>query len=82
MDKIIIPGAVYQHYSGKLYRVLGIGHHSETLEELVIYQGLYDCSSFGKDPLWVRPKAIFLEEVTINGIVTERFKLNNSSEQV
>lgn len=51
---------IYQHYSGKLYQVLGISRHSETLEELVVYQALY--GSYG---LWVRPKAMF-EEIIHN----------------
>ncbi len=49
---------IYQHYSGKLYQVLGVSRHSETLEELVVYQALY--GSYG---LWVRPKAMFEENI-------------------
>lgn len=32
------PLGFYQHYSGKLYNVIGLCRHSETLEESVIYQ--------------------------------------------
>lgn len=32
----------YEHYKGNRYKVLGVVNHSETLEELVIYQKLYD----------------------------------------
>jgi len=32
---------LYQHYSGKLYNVIGLSRHSETLEILVVYQALY-----------------------------------------
>lgn len=62
------PG-IYQHYSGKLYQVIGICRHSETLEEMVIYRALY--ADYG---LWVRPKNMFQEEIVINGILTKRFK--------
>ncbi|PIN73725.1 hypothetical protein COV20_05900 [Candidatus Woesearchaeota archaeon CG10_big_fil_rev_8_21_14_0_10_45_16] len=63
----------YQHYKGNHYQVLGTARHSETLEEHVIYQGLYD-SEFGKDPLWIRPKKDFEEDVTIDGRQVPRFK--------
>jgi len=49
---------VYQHYSGKLYQVIGIARHSETLDEMVVYQALYDDFS-----LWVRPRAMFEEVI-------------------
>lgn len=63
---------VYKHYKGNLHRVLGVGRHSETLEELVFYQGLYD-GEFGKNALWVRPLKMFLEEVEIDGKKMPRF---------
>ncbi len=57
---------VYEHFKGKRYRVLNIARHSETLEELVVYQQLY-----GTGDLWVRPLAMFLE--TVNGELRFRF---------
>lgn len=45
---------LYEHYSGKQYLVFGIARHSETLEEMVVYQQLY-----GDFRLWVRPKVMF-----------------------
>jgi len=63
----------YRHSkSGKLYQVLGLGKHSETLEELVVYEALYD-NDLSK--LWVRPKEMFLESVELDGQVVPRFKL-------
>lgn len=32
---------IYEHYRGNKYKVLEVGRHSETLEELVIYQAQY-----------------------------------------
>lgn len=59
----------YKHYKGKEYDVLFIAKHSETLEELVVYQALY-----GEQGIWVRPKAMFCEEVTLpDGKVVPRF---------
>jgi hypothetical protein len=52
-----IKGGVYRHYKGKLYRVIDIVRHSETLEEMVLYECLYE-NNLGK--LWVRPQELFL----------------------
>lgn len=66
----------YQHYRNKkVYEVLGLARHSETHEEMVIYKGLYQCEKFGDNPIWVRPKAMFLEEVEHQGLRVPRFKL-------
>lgn len=50
---------IYQHFRGNYYQVLGVARHSETLEELVVYQALY--GDFG---LWVRPISMFEEKVS------------------
>jgi hypothetical protein len=61
----------YRHSkSGKLYRVLGVAKHSETHEELVVYECLYDNP---QSTLWVRPLKMFLEEVAIHGRRVPRF---------
>ena len=60
---------VYRHYKGKEYEVLGVAKHSETLEEMVVYKALY-----GEGALWVRPKAMFVEDVTLpDGTKVPRF---------
>lgn len=64
----------YRHYKGKLYQVLGIARHSETLEELVVYQALYHDPEFGKNQIWVRPKDMFLETVEVAGEKQPRFQ--------
>lgn len=58
----------YRHYKGKEYEVFGIAKHSETLEELVVYQALYDDKQ-----MWVRPLKMFLEEVEMNSNRILRF---------
>jgi hypothetical protein len=64
------PG-IYEHYKGKRYRVLGIAKHSETLEELVVYQPLYHNETAA---LWVRPVAMFRETVHVDGEPQPRFR--------
>lgn len=66
-------GAVFEHYSGKKYKILGVARHSETLELCVVYQGLYECPTFGFQPIWVRPLSLFLEMVFVNGQQQPRF---------
>ena len=68
----IKPGR-YRHYKGKEYEVIGTAHHSETLEELVVYRAMYDSPDFGYAALWVRPAAMFAETVEIAGQSMPRF---------
>lgn len=65
--KRLQPG-IYQHYKGNAYHVLGVARHSETLEELVVYQAQYDDFS-----LWVRPVTMFFEDVEVDGQLKPRF---------
>lgn len=54
--------------------MIAIAHDSEDpLLMRVIYQGLYDCPTFGKNPVWHRPYLMFAENVTINAIEQPRF---------
>ncbi len=65
-----IQTGLYQHYKGQQYRVVGVAKHSESEEELVVYQALY--GAFG---LWVRPLTMFLEQIEIAGQLQPRFAL-------
>jgi len=59
----------YRHYKGKEYSVIGVAHHSETEEELVVYRKEYDDHG-----LWVRPKNMFAEMVNVDGKMIPRFQ--------
>lgn len=63
------PGC-YRHYKGEFYEVFGVARHSETHEPLVVYRPLY-----GEGALWVRPYAMFVETVVIDGVSRPRFAL-------
>lgn len=69
-----ITHGTYRHYKGKLYKVIGLARYSETLEELVVYQALYNSKEFGKHALWVRSKKMFLETVIFKDKKVPRFK--------
>lgn len=60
----------YQHYKGGQYEVMGVARHSETFEVLVVYRPLY-----GDSAVWVRPYAMFYEQVDVNGKLQPRFAL-------
>ena len=63
------PGR-YRHYKGGEYEVVGVARHSETLEPLVLYRPLYNPSGW-----WVRPHAMFFEQLVVEGQAMPRFTL-------
>ena len=62
------PPGLYRHYKGGTYEVIDTVRHSETLEPMTLYRAQY-----GKHGLWVRPAAMFNEEVVIDGVRQPRF---------
>ena len=63
----IRPGR-YRHFKGREYEVIGTASHSETLEPMVVYRALY-----GEGGLWVRPAAMWNEQVDREGYSGPRF---------
>ena len=63
----ILPG-MYRHYKGNNYQVLYLAKHSETLEDMVVYQALY-----GERGIWVRPASMWNETVDYQGKQVKRF---------
>ncbi|MDE2402067.1 MAG: DUF1653 domain-containing protein [Burkholderiales bacterium] len=59
---------IYRHYKGQRYQVYGVARHSETLEPVVVYRPLY-----GEGALWVRPYAMFMGTVLLDGVEHARF---------
>jgi GNAT superfamily N-acetyltransferase len=61
---------LYRHYKNKPYKFIGTAKHSETLEDLVLYECRYKNESAA---LWVRPKGMFYENVEVEGQAVPRF---------
>lgn len=68
-ELIRTPPGLYRHYKGMLYEVIDTVRHSETLEPMTLYRALY-----GQRGLWVRPAAMFEEQVMIDGVLQPRFQ--------
>ena len=66
MQEILI-GKTYRHFKGNMYKVVGFAKHSETMEDMVVYESLRN------NTLWVRPKSMWSEVVDDKG--TLRFTL-------
>ena len=63
------PG-LYKHYKGNIYEVIGVAKHSETLEEMVVYNATYQTEG---ENLWVRPLKMFIETIVVDGKNVKRF---------
>ena len=61
------PGK-YRHFKGNEYELIGVATHSETLEPMVVYRALY-----GEMGLWVRPAAMWTEQVERDSYSGPRF---------
>ncbi len=56
----ITVGKKYKHYKGNVYEIIALAKHSETCEDMVVYQNVE------KGDVWVRPKSMWNEPVVVN----------------
>ena len=70
---------IYKHYKGKLYLVEKVVRHTETDEEMVIYQCQYEDED-GEMSWWARPKEMFFGSVEVEGRIIRRFEYVGNSQ--
>lgn len=63
------PGNIYRHYKGGIYEIVAIAKDSETVQLMVIYKNVMTGDH------WVRPFAMFNENVEVAGTKVPRFEL-------
>lgn len=66
------PGLYRHSKTGNMYKVYFVAKHSETLEDVVVYEALYEND---KSKYWVRPLSMFEEFVELEGKKVPRFEL-------
>lgn len=72
-----MENGIYRHYKGEKYKVLAVAKHSETLEDMVVYQAMY-----GSGVVWVRPLSMFCQKIESGGKLVPRFtKLDENEGQ-
>lgn len=54
----ITVGKTYRHYKGNIYKIIALGKHSETLEDMIVYQ------SVKSGEIWIRPKSMWNNEIS------------------
>ena len=65
----ITVGKIYKHSKGNLYKIIALAKHSETGEEMIVYENIK------KGDIWVRPKYMWNEIIDVNGQKILRFQL-------
>jgi hypothetical protein len=69
MKEPIITAGRYRHYKGKIYKVIGIAKHSDTLEQMVVFRSVED-----ERQLWCQPLEEFKGKVRHEGAMVPMFE--------
>ena len=71
-DAPMLERGIYRHYKGGIYEVVDVACHTETLEWYVVYRS-QERVRMGLPSVWVRPYAMFIEVIELDGKMTPRF---------
>lgn len=71
-NKPHIETGLYRHYKGGIYRVLGVGRHTENDEYFVVYAPAEPKPELPE--FWLRPYDMFVETIDIDGKTQPRFE--------
>ena len=52
------PDEIWRHFKNTLYKIIAIAQHTESDEQLVVYQAMY-----GSEGIYARPLDMFMSEV-------------------
>ena len=53
----VLVNRLYRHYKGNVYKVIALGKHSETCEDMVVYQSVIN------GEVWCRPAGMWFDTV-------------------
>jgi len=73
IESKIKPGQLYKHYKGDTYKIIVLTKHTETEEDLVVYERQTDVHNNGPAKIWARPLTMFLDIVEFEGYNGPRF---------
>lgn len=65
---------IYKHYKGNNYQIIALWKHSDTLEDYVVYQWLYNSEEFGDNPIRVKSVTEFEKNVEVDSQTVKRFE--------
>lgn len=65
---------IYKHYKGNNYQIIALWKHSDTLEDYVVYQWLYNSEEFGNNPIRVKSLIEFEKDIEVDSQTVKRFE--------
>ena len=57
------PGEIWHHFKNKDYKILAVGHHSETCEKMVVYRLYLPATDMDGIEPCIRPLEMFMSKV-------------------
>ena len=71
----------YRHFKGTIVEVIGVAKHSETMEDMAVYNHPDPVKGLGENTMWARPLSMFLEEIERDGKKMKRFEFVSEDDE-